>query len=406
MARETPRLMRWCVLAVSGWLACAAALAQQDSGPTTRPAQTSPTTESLLQPSIITMHYKDAPLQGVLEDFAAQADADLGVQRQPILDYTKSRRISIDLDHADFWTALRTLSDGAGLRPQPYAGDARMVFQVNANAMFGGFDMFSDAAKVSGGFLIIPWMCRLNRSVDYEHDTDSQSVLSLELIAMAEPKLHVISPSNQEWLQSCVDEHGQSLLGTRRQSHFFNNGRGWWWTMQADLKEVPNMGQRIARIRGELKFNVQSKSEIIEIDDPSKVQNLTKTVGNHTIVFKQMINQGGQWKLLLSITNLGAGPRLPGRAAMNPINGLQILDAQNQPFSPAGFSSVATHGAQTDMTLNFIPFMSNAPMIRARGGQDVGSLGPPKTLRWEVPTETRLISAPFELNDLPLPTEP
>jgi hypothetical protein len=34
---------------------------------------------------------------------------------------------------------------------------------------------------------------------------------------------------------------------------------------------------------------------------------------------------------------------------------------------------------------------------------DVASLGPPKMLRWEVPTETRLITVPFELNDLPLP---
>ena len=350
------------------------------------------------------MHYKDAPLQGVLEDFASQADADLGVQRRPIVDYAKSRRISIDLDRADFWTALRTISDRAGLRPQPYASDARMVFQVNANAMFGGFDMFSDASKVSGGFLIIPWMCRLNRSVDYEHDTDSQSDLWLELIVMAEPKLRVINPSNQEWLQSCVDEHGQSMLGGRRQSHFFNNGRGWWWTMQANLKEVPNMGQRIASLRGELKFNVQSRSELIQIDDPSKIQDLTKVAGNHTIVFKQLVNQGGQWRLHLSITNVG--DKLPPRPTMNIFSSLQILDAQNQPFSQAGISSIANHGQETDVTLNFIPYIANAPMMRTRANGEDQGLGPPKTLRWEIPTETRVISAPFELTNLQLPTEP
>jgi len=404
MAREAPRLMRWCVLAAGGWLACAAALAQQDFAPSTQPAQTSPSTESSLQPSAITMHYKDAPLQGVLEDFASQADADLGVQRRPIVDYAKSRRISIDLDRADFWTALRTISDRAGLRPQPYASDARMVFQVNANAMFGGFDMFSDAAKVSGGFLIIPWMCRLNRSVDYEHDTDNQSDLWLELIVMAEPKLRVINPSNQEWLQQCVDEHGQSLLGGRRQSHFFNNGRGWWWTMQANLKEVPNMGQRIASLRGELKFNVQSKSETIQIDDLSKIQDLTKTVGDHTIVFKQLVNQGGQWKLQLSITNVNLRPPVM-RQTNNLFSTLQILDAQNQPYTQVGISSISNHGQETGVTINFVGIISNAPMMRAHAVEEQ-AVGPPKTLRWEIPTETQIVSAPFELTDLQLPTEP
>jgi hypothetical protein len=404
MARETPRSMRWCVLAAAGWLACTAALAQQDSGAATQPAQTAPTSESSLQPSVITMHYKDAPLQGVLEDFAAQADADLGVQRRPIVEYAKSRRISIDLDRADFWTALRVVSDRAGLRPQPYASDPRMVFQVNANAMFGGFDMFSDAAKVSGGFLIIPWMCRLNRSIDYEHDDNSQSNLSLELIVMAEPRLHVIMPSNQEWLQQCLDEQGNSLVGSRRPSHFYNNGRGWWWTMQANLKEVPHMGQRIASLRGELKFTVQSKSEIIQIDDPSNVQNLTKAAGNHTIVFKQMVNQGGQWKLQLSITNLDMKPP-PMRQMNNIFSTLQILDAQNQPYAQVGISSISNRGQETDVTLNFVGIIANAPMMRAHAVEEQ-ALGPPKILRWEVPTETRVISAPFELTDLTLPIEP
>jgi hypothetical protein len=323
----------------------------------------------------------------VLEDFARQAGADLGIQRRQIVNYAKTRRISIDLDQVNFWTALRVLSDRTGLRPQPYASDPQMVLQLNANAMFGGFDMFSDAAKVSGGFLIIPWMCRLNRSVDYERDT--------------EPRLHVIGPSNQEWLQQCLDDQGNSLMGARRPSHFFNNGRGWWWTMQANLKEVPHMGQHIASLRGELKFNLQSKSELIEIADPQNIKDLVKTAGKHTITFKQFANENGQWKLTLSVTNMPA--RSGPRPAQNFFSMLQVLDAQNQPYSRADMS-ITGPAQQSEITMRFMA-VSNAPMMRMGGGEMEG-LGLPKMLRWEVPTETRLVSAPFELTDLALPVVP
>jgi hypothetical protein len=392
-------LARFCAAVAAGLLACAAAVA--DPAPATQPSATAPSSEPSQQPSIITMHYKDAPLQDVLEDFARQAGADLGVQRRQIINYAKPRRISIDLDQANFWTALRVLSDRTGLRPQPYASDPQMVLQVNGNAMFGGFDMFSDAAKASGGFLIIPWMCRLNRSVDYERDIDSQSDLWLDLIVMAEPRLHVIGPSNQEWLQQCVDDEGNSLIGVRRPSHFFNNGRGWWWTMQANLKEVPHMGQRIASLRGELRFSVQSKSELIEIADPQNIKDLVKTAGKHTIRFKQFVNQNGQWQLTLSVTNMPA--RSGPRPAQSFFSMLKIMDAQDQPYSRADIS-ITGPAQQTEVTISFMA-VSNAPMMRLGAGEMEG-LGPPKMLQWEVPIETRIIRAPFELTDLALPAEP
>jgi hypothetical protein len=396
MLRESRRVGRTCAALLAGWLVCAAAQAQDNSGaPSTQPAQTAPV-EASLAPSVITMHYKDAPLQGVLEDFVHQAGADMGIDRRQILNYSKSRRITIDLDHADFWTALRAISDGAGVRPQPYLTDPRMVFQVNANAIFGGFDMFSDAAKVSGAFLIIPWECWLNRTVDYEQDGDSPSVFQMKLVVMPEPRLHVIGPSNQEWMRECVDERGQSLVGTSRQSRFFETGRGWWWVMRANLREIPHMGQRIARLRGELKFIVQSKSEVIEIQDPANLKDLTRTVGTRTITFDEFTNQNGQWRLHLSITNSAK----PGaRPVTNIFSGLQILDAQKQPYRQIGIS-VSRHAQQSEANLIFIGYVNDGMMNRLG---DVASLGPPKMLRWEVPTETRLITVPFELNDLPLP---
>jgi len=170
--------------------------------------------------------------------------------------------------------------------------------------------------------------------------------------------------------------------------------------MQANLREIPHMGQRIARLSGELKFTVESKSELIEIDDPANLKDLTRTVGTRTITFNQFTNQNGQWRLRLSVTNSAA--KASGRTVANVFSGLQILDAQNQPYRQIGIS-LSNQGKQVEAILNFIGYVNDG-MINRLG--EVASLGQPKTLRWEVPTETRLITVPFELNDLALPDMP
>jgi beta-lactamase regulating signal transducer with metallopeptidase domain len=58
-------------------------------------------------PSKITLHYNDAPMMAVLEDFARQSRADLGIHRPQIADYAKSRRLSINVDHVSFWARCR-----------------------------------------------------------------------------------------------------------------------------------------------------------------------------------------------------------------------------------------------------------------------------------------------------------
>ncbi len=55
----------------------------------------------------VTMHYKNAPLSTILNEFAWQAGSDLGVREPAVTEYAQDRTASIDLDNADFWQALR-----------------------------------------------------------------------------------------------------------------------------------------------------------------------------------------------------------------------------------------------------------------------------------------------------------
>ena len=86
-------------------------------------------------PSVITIHCHDAPLAGVLEDFAGQAGADLGVDRPAIREFVASQKISLDLDHVDFWTALRAIEDASHLHPRPNNGNGQMILDRSNRGM-------------------------------------------------------------------------------------------------------------------------------------------------------------------------------------------------------------------------------------------------------------------------------
>ena len=62
-----------------------------------------------LGPSVITIHAKDALMRQVLEDFARQCGTNILVRGTAVIDQVNKSTISLDLDHASFWDALRQI---------------------------------------------------------------------------------------------------------------------------------------------------------------------------------------------------------------------------------------------------------------------------------------------------------
>ncbi len=343
----------------------------------------------LVGSSIITMHYTNAPLQDVLDDFAAQAGADLGVDRPIITEYAKSRLATVDLDHADFWHAMRQVMDTSGLSPQPYRGDRRMTLEPGAAAL-AAFDVFGDAARTVGPALIFPQSSQQNRMVDYGHGQGVQSNLSLQLGMVLEPKLRMVGQPDSDWLLQCVDDRGHSLLPPRKQTGFYSPSRRWWWLLSANLREVPDMGRKIALLRGELKFSVQTKFETMEVDDLSKLRDVKRTIDSSVFSVESLDHEDGLYRLRLSMDRPWPFDRLREIAAS-----IQILDAQNSPYVTGEPSSRSEQGA---FTMD-IPF-TNGQAMNGPG------LGPPAKLRWETGTQTRHLVLPFEMKNLELPHGP
>ncbi|MDP9173351.1 MAG: hypothetical protein M3O30_05740 [Planctomycetota bacterium] len=347
-------------------------------------------------PASITMHYTNAPLQNVLDDFARQAGADLGCRRAPIVEYAKNKPVTINLDHASFWESLRMIGEVSELRPRFNNNDPQMLLEI---APSGGppMELNGPGSKHAGPFLIVPRMCTINRVVQYTRGGLNRSNLYLRLTALAEPKIHVINQTNPDWLQECVDEKGHSLLADNQTPMFFNNGREWSWELQCELKELPDMGQKIARLRGELKFVLETKSEVVSINDLAKLGDIARTVDGNTITLRDFSTANGQYQLHLSLVGPAAGIQ-NWNFLRDVLAAIQVLGDDGEIIHSEGMST--SSGPQGfDITLLY----ANTN----RNGQGAGVASPiPRKLRWDVKLESRLIDVPFELTNLNLPHVP
>jgi hypothetical protein len=361
----------------------------------------------VLGPATITLHYQDAPLQEVLDDFARQAGADMGTSGPRIMQFARSRHASIDLERADFLTALSAVTQAGGLRPGLNGSNALVLMPVRAAANTMPMNLFNGHRRTIGAFTIFAVSCRQDISIDYGRGAADQSSTILQLEVFAEPKLHVIGPANQDWLRECVDEKGQSLAPDVPQAFMGGSeGRQWFWQLQTNLKDAHESAKMIARLRGELKFMVQTKSEQIDIPDVNQLNNLTRTIGGSSLTLKKFANEGGQYQLHVLVS----GPLANDMDQVQSIlSNIQILDEQDEALTQGPMSAQTDNVATLDMAVNYLANPINRPHRGAGEGKatvDAGSPLVPRKLRWELTTQTKLVNVPFELDNLELPHGP
>jgi hypothetical protein len=151
------------------------------------------------------------------------------------------------------------------------------------------------------------------------------------------------------------------------------------------------MGNKIAKLTGEMDFTIQTKSDLVAIDDLTAALNISRTAGENTITIQKFTSANGQYQLQLSAT----GPAAQGRwdIIQNLISTLRILDEKDRPLQLTGTNSSSSPNGQMSIILSYIN-------DQQMNGQPSGV---PKKLRWEITTETRQIKVPFELDDIELP---
>ena len=332
----------------------------------------------------VTMHYTKAPLMKVLADFARQAGGNLGIDDPSVAKFAEGRVATIDLDNADFWQAMRAVKDASGL--SPWVGQSGLTLAPAAGRVIMQVDLSNKYARSSGGLLFVPTGGREERDINYLTGVTSGGMW-LTLNVIPEPKLHVIGTSMVDWLKDCVDDKGHSLMPTEPNRRFFpglmmqRGVRQPLWALQTSLREVPGMGSKIARLRGEIDLSAQTRSQVLEIEDVTQAHGATTNDGpaSFTVMGCSKTNMKCQLTVMIR------GITMSDPQFLDFVNSVELVDDKGQAIirqnyiprpSPVG----------VNLVLIFQP-MQNTPV----------------KLRWERTLERKKLTIPFELDDLPLP---
>jgi hypothetical protein len=329
------------------------------------------------------MHFKDAEPKAVFAELSRQCYAELKPFPDNLWEMPGGSKVTIDIDHQPFWTAMKQITDKTGIDLQQYNEGSRL--------MRGGFRMNSPYTTVRGPFLVLATQVDYSQTVMLANGGGANANFALHLVAYSEPKIQVLSSTSAVKLEEAVDDAGNSLMPIGPDNRGYYGGSGGTWNLYAQLHHPDHPGQKIARIRGSAKFVIQTKSQKIEIPAAS-IKETAQVIGDMPVVIHDLKKNGEIWELRLSATPDALGNRW-AQLQQSVQSRLQIVDAQGQPLDHRGMSSRGgTNGIE--FTIMFSP--SNRP-------NDNRASTDPKKLLWEVPTGTKEISVPFDFKDVPMP---
>jgi hypothetical protein len=335
-------------------------------------------------PSYITLHFKDADPKAVFAELSRQCYTELKTFPENLFDLPGGNTVTLDIDHQPFWTAMKEVADKTGIDLQQYGEGMRLVR--------GAFRMKSAFSAVRGPFLVVATQVDYSQTVMLANGGGAMSNFSVNLIAYSEPKLQVINSTSAVKLEEAIDDAGNSMLPTGPNTRGYYGGNGGVWNLYAQLHHPDHPGQKIARLRGNANFVIQTRSQKIEIPVAGIKEN-AQIIGDMPVVLHDLKKNGDLWELRLSATPDAMGARW-AQLQQSVQSRLQIVDAQGRPLEHRGMSSRGGNGG-IEFTIMFaIPVRLPAA--------DHATTDPAK-LVWEVPTGTKEISVPFEFKDIPMP---
>jgi hypothetical protein len=349
----------------------------------------------------ISLHFKDAPPQQVLEELSRQTGftfrlTEFGRDQD-------AKPVTVDVEGKEFWPVLNELSKQMGVSFR--RGGLNQGFQVWPGRTVIERGNGPQSASLLG--VLRADSVGRSRSLRWGADgvAGSTETVSVGLLFQIDPRIQVLSASYQPKIDEAVDNTGRSIAlprpafaadFTMMGGADFDDGGG--RRFNVSLRAPGPQAQRITRLKGSVRLRVATRSETWEVDvDEEKPR--TKTIqrdgGQLSLNAGPWRRRGGAYEIELAMRELEAAPGVAGinrrRMLGFPTFGtVRLLDAQNRELNRGGSSgSGGSTGLEYRMSFS------------SRGGEN--DAGAPAKLVWTLPTEWKDVEVPFELTDLPLP---
>ena len=345
-------------------------------------------------PSYVTLDFKDTHPRKIFEALAKQAQVEFRCVPDNLWESRNWRPVTIKIERQPFWVAMRELCEKSGL-VQQYGynlGNGRCLVVGQS-----GGSWISAPSTVSEAFLVAATQIHRSNTVNLTSANGQHDEFNIQFMAYGEPKLRVIQYASNVKLIEAVDDHGNSLLDDEPADVSLSSGGTGSWSLYARLKyPQSNSGKRIARLKGEAFFVLQTGAHKVELPDIMSRKDVSKTIAGHRYCIKRAEQQDHYYSVQVRIDRDGRTDQEWSSLQTNLYynNGIELRTADGQTLQYNGSSAVSSTGDSLEMTYQF----SRYDPIDGQPRQES-----PLTLVWEIPTDSKLVSIPFEFKDLPLP---
>jgi hypothetical protein len=335
--------------------------------------------------SIITIRDGQITLKELFSQISEQCGATLEPAPPNLFEQNRNATFAIDIDHEPFWSAMKQVTAKTGLSLNLRGGPGREV------RIIGGQPPAQWPSVVSGPYQVTATRVSRTRTIDLGGNIDAQAQFVVQMTVTAEPKLRVVRAAGAAKLDAAVDENGASLVpgaGANAQFGYYSS-IGNTWQVSVPLADAPNIGRRIATLRGSVDAAICTDVERLEIADILEARNLTRAIGDVRLTVLEISKKGEQYELRL---RLEMTPATASDWSQIPMQEIMLVDADGTPLSRRGYSANGRNHTY-DATILF---------ARDRANPDKPA-GEPAKLVWDFPTRTKPVSIPFEFKDLPIP---
>ena len=314
----------------------------------TRPATTSATAD-IMEPSLVTLHFKKAPAREVYESLYQQAHATLKTLHDDLWQNEGKKLVTIDLDNVPFWTAMNELEAQTGLALRGF-GDQSYLFDAQMGRITG-------PQYLSGPFMVV---------ADETFGRNSFRTLQV----FVEPRFHVVSQSRQPDIEEATDFSGEPVMSRNHRP-------------DRDMDEISSnvfdidlnlMEGSVAHVKGTVRVLLGATDQTIEIDNIATANNVEKKINGWRFIVNAINPEPGDWSIVLIAFN--TNPPTPGLSQAR----IKLVDARGNALKADGHG-IGSSEHRVDFDLRF--------------HQDKGC-GSPAKLTIQIPRETREVKIPFE----------
>ena len=369
-------------------------------------------------PTLVTLRMADVRPDAVLAEFVKQTGYEIQPQNDSFWQEANLPNVSIAVDQQPFWTAFKQFCADAGVVMYNSGGAERKILLMPAN-QYAKTSPFKCPSSARGAFLVLITNIQRTSSLNLADPQNIQRSMWMQMQVLAEPKVRIVRYAHSADLSEAVDEKGDSLLvagGDRLSGRSYISGRsledgltmpasrGLIMNVAVPLQYPANAGQKIARLRGQLRVVAQVRSDQVEIPDVLSAKDVSKTLDGHRIVLKEVKKTGDrQYQASVVFYRDGMAQKKFGEMCNNPT--VRLLDSEGREFMSSGRSNGDSTTEQAEMKLGFS--QRNPPALGMGvawgGGPAALAGGEPAKLVWEIVANTQDILVPFEFTDLPLP---